>query len=495
MTATPLLAGFHPDPTICRVGDDYYLATSSFEYFPGVPLFHSRNLTEWSQIGHILDRPSQLAVEPGIDGASKGIYAPTLRHHDGRFYLVTTNMNEIRRGHLIVHATDPAGPWSDPVYTSGAIGIDPDLAWDDDGTCHLTWCDVVRHSISQAVVDPLSGEVLSEPRELWTGSGLANTEGPHLYRRGDWWYLLVAEGGTHTGHAVSVARSRSISGPFEGHPRNPVFSHRSTADPVQATGHADLVELADGSWAAVYLGIRPRGTFPRFHVTGRETFLAGVRWHEGWPAFDEERFAVEPQDTGFTDSFAGPLDHRWVAPGRNPGEFAHGGADGLSLRAEEGTALCTRVRDHEWSAAAELASGEGSLAVRIDEQHSFGVTVAGGRAEVVQVIGSSRTVVASVTAAAPCVLVLKAEPSPPRSFRAGPDRLLAGIVAEDGSTQWLGEVDGRYVSTEVAGGFTGRMLALEAEQSGAVFRSVRYTAGPAVATEGAPPAADEPRTP
>lgn len=475
----PLLAGFHPDPTICRVGDDYYLATSSFEYFPGVPLFHSRNLTEWSQIGHILDRASQLVVQPGIEGASKGIYAPTLRHHGDRFYLITTNMNEIRRGHLIVHSADPEGPWSEPVYTSGAIGIDPDLAWDDDGTCYLTWCDVVRHSISQAVVDPLSGELLSEPKTLWAGSGLANTEGPHLHRRGEWWYLVVAEGGTHTGHGVSVARSRSISGPFEGHPSNPVFSHRSTAHPVQATGHADFVESGDGSWAAVHLGIRLRGTFPRFHVTGRETFIVGIDWVDDWPVFDEERFVVEPQDTAFEDSFDGPLHLRWVGPGQDPAEFARTGSEGLSLRAERGTAtLCTRIRDHEWSARAELAEGGGGLSVRIDEQHSFGIAVAGGDVEVVQVVGSTRTVLASAPAAAPCELVLSAEPAPQRSFRAGPDRLRAGVIESDGSTRWLADVDGRYVSTEVAGGFTGRMMALEADAGGATFRSVRYTPGP-----------------
>src|SRR5699024_5253572 len=142
------------------------------------------------------DRPEHLDVRTGLGGASGGIYAPTLRHHDGRFWMITTNIHEVGRGHLLVHAEDPSGPWSEPVYVAGLIGIDPDIAWDDDGVCLVTWSDVMRGGISQATIDPLTGEVLSEPRPLWAGTGGAHAEGPHLIRRGEWWYLLVAEGGT-----------------------------------------------------------------------------------------------------------------------------------------------------------------------------------------------------------------------------------------------------------------------------------------------------------
>ena len=474
MSAVPILAGFHPDPTICRVGEDYYLATSSFEYFPGVPLFHSRDLLRWEPIGHALERSSQLEVEPGIDGASKGIYAPTLRHHDGRFWLITTNMNTIRRGHLIVHAESAAGPWSDPVYTEGAIGIDPDLAWDTEGTCYLTWCDLLTHGISQAEVDPFTGRLLSEPRQIWQGSGLSNTEGPHLYQRGDWWYLVVAEGGTHTGHAVSVARSRSVAGPYMGHPRNPLLSHRSTSDLVQAVGHADLVQLADGTWAAVHLGIRLRGTFPRFQVLGRETFLAGIEWIDDWPIFVEDRFAAEPADASFDDTFTGPLDMRWVAPGGDPSAFVRTGERALVLTpVGDRSVLCARIRDHAWTATARLDKGQGGLVVRIDDEHWFGIVRRGDRLEVHLVIGRTDTVLAAVTVDAPQVLLLEAVPSPPRSFRAGPDQLRAGVMA-DGEPHWLAETDGRYVSTEVAGGFTGRMLGLLAEGAGATFGAVSY---------------------
>ncbi|MDW6057549.1 glycoside hydrolase family 43 protein [Streptomyces sp. FXJ1.4098] len=234
--------------------------TSSFEYFPGVPIFHSRDLVRWEQIGNVLDRPSQLSLRLGREGASAGIYAPTLRHHDGQFWVVTTNRDEVMKGHLIVRANDPGGEWSDPVHTSGAIGIDPDLAWDEDGACYLTWSG--PQGVAQATVDPATGKVLSEPRVIWRGTGMAHTEGPHLIRRGAYWYLLVAEGGTGPGHGVCVARSTAPSGPWEPHPANPVLSHRSIAHPVQNTGHGDLVELPDGSWAMVHLGVRPRGSFP-----------------------------------------------------------------------------------------------------------------------------------------------------------------------------------------------------------------------------------------
>ncbi|GAA4249390.1 glycoside hydrolase family 43 protein [Dactylosporangium darangshiense] len=216
----PILAGFHPDPSICRVGDEYYLVNSSFEYLPGVPVSVSRDLVRWRHIGHVLDRDEQITLPSGA--GSGGIFAPTLRYHGRRFWMVTTNVARFADGHLIVWSEDPAGPWSAPVYTAGAVGVDPDLAWDDDGTCYLTWAvPGAPDPIRQARVDPLTGALRDEPVTLWSGTGLAYPEGPHLYRRGEWWYLLLAEGGTERGHAVTLARSRRPSGPFEPHPGNP----------------------------------------------------------------------------------------------------------------------------------------------------------------------------------------------------------------------------------------------------------------------------------
>lgn len=477
----PIIPGFHPDPTICRVGEDYYLATSSFEYFPGAPIFHSRDLVTWRQIGNILDRRSQFRL--GNGGASTGIYAGTLRNHDGRFWFVTTNVSEFGEGHLLVHADDPAGPWSEPVLISEATGIDPDLAWDEDGTCYLTWhvLDFTRggSGIRQAPIDLTTGRFLEPAYPVWQGSGMAAAEGPHLYQIGDYWYIVLAEGGTERGHSVTVARASSPRGPFEACPWNPVFTHRSSTHPVQNVGHADLVQTPDGDWAAVYLGARTRGSTPGFHVLGRETFLAGVDWSDGWPVFDESRYDVPDADSGFTDHFTDPhLNPRWVVPGGEPNSVASVDSGGLRLLPSmRGTALlCTRVRDLAWSAEV-VFRGSGRFSLRVDERHWTGLTFDGDRVVAEVRIGEMRQVLA--TARVPVGEVgLRIQSTSPLSApvpvgNAGPDDIVLSLVRPDGDEE-LARLDGRYFSTEVASGFTGRMLALSAVGDDSRVRHVSY---------------------
>ncbi|WP_308122328.1 glycoside hydrolase family 43 protein [Streptomyces sp. TRM70350] len=325
----PILSGMYPDPSVCRVGENYFLANSSFEYSPGVPIWHSRDLVSWRQIGNALTREDQFRA--GRSPSSRGIYAATLRYRDGRFWLITTNIDDARGGHQVYHATDPAGPWSAPVCLTELDGIDPDLAWDDEGTCLVSYCSWSEDEIGirQAAVDLERGRALEQPRWIWHGTGLAHPEGPHLYRRDDWWYLVIAEGGTDRGHVASVARSRRPRGPFEAAAHNPVFTHRSTAHPVQNVGHADLVERPDGTWAAVYLGTRPRGRSPRFHVNGRETFLANLSWAEDWPHFEPANLRVPTGQRDFEDDFSAPGLHlRWVSPGERPDRFARSAPEG-----------------------------------------------------------------------------------------------------------------------------------------------------------------------
>lgn len=481
MTQHPIIPGYHPDPSICRVGDDHYLVNSSFEYAPGVPIFHSRDLVTWTQIGNVLDGVRHLAVRQGIEGASGGIYAPTLRHHDGRFWMITTNIHEVGRGHLLVHAEDPRGPWSEPVHVAGLIGIDPDIAWDDDGRCLVTWSDVVRGGISQAQIDPATGDLLSEPAPLWNGTGGAHAEGPHLIRRGDWWYLLVAEGGTGPGHMVTIARSRRPDGPFDAAPTNPILTHRSTSDAVQSTGHSDLVELADGSWALVFLATRPRGSFPRWHTNGRETFLAGVDWVDDWPVVDEGRYAAPAGTAGFVEDFSAPALHpRWISPGIFPASFARLAADGLALTrgrsADAATAerlLAVRAQDELWSAKVE-ASGDIALSVRIDDEHQVLVERIGASVRARAVIGPADQVLASAVAPADAVLFVRAdEYEAERGARRGPDRVRVGWADGDTLVE-LASVDGRYLSTEVAGGFTGRVIGVEALGDDVIARRFSY---------------------
>ncbi|WP_062461919.1 glycoside hydrolase family 43 protein [Demequina soli] len=481
----PVLAGFYPDPSICRVGDAFYLASSTFEYVPGVPIHRSADLVEWELVGHALEDAAVINAPTGIGGASMGIFAPTLRHHDGLFWMVTTSIRDIGRGQLIVHASDPAGPWSAPVYVPDTPGIDPDLAWLEDGTCLLTWRGHGPSAIYQAEVDPLTGERLTERVELWRGTAMQETEGPHLFERDGWWYLLVAEGGTHLGHGVSIARSRDPRGPFESHPANPILSHRSLPHPVQATGHPDMVELADGTWAMVYLGIRQAGAFPGFHVNGRETFIAGVDWVDGWPVVVEDRFEVPDRDRSWDDAFAGSaLDPRWVAPGVAPSEIATPGADGLALSAmrvpadaEQVAPLCARVPAIGFTATAEVAGGDACLSVRMDARGWVGVERVGGEVRGRAVSGPFDQALSTLPARDGDLLAVRSTPSRELYGRGGPDVLEPGIVRDDAFVP-LGAIDGRYVSTEVAGGFTGRMLAVEALGAPARVVRVAYVEDP-----------------
>jgi alpha-N-arabinofuranosidase len=315
----------HPDPTICRVGRDFYLACSSFEYFPGVPVFHSRDLVTWRQVGHALTRRSQLDLTG--ERSSGGIYAPTLRHHEGTFYLVTTHVG---RGHFVVTARHPRGPWSEP-FRLDSDGVDPSLAFLDDRVYYTRngkGADGDHPFVYQSELDLSAGSpaLTRRPRVIWRGTGGIWPEAPHLYRRGRWYYLLTAEGGTSYGHSVVVARSTRPYGPFGPSPHGPLLTHRTRPrHPIQATGHADLVELDDGSTWAVLLGIRPAAG--RHHHLGRETFLAPVEWGaDGWPRMPALELEMEAPplrrgaspEPGFRDEFdARALSVGWMFV-RNP---------------------------------------------------------------------------------------------------------------------------------------------------------------------------------
>ena len=297
MFQNPVIPGFSPDPSIVRVGEDFYLVCSTFEYFPGVPIYHSRDLVNWQLIGHCLARPEQLPL--GTCGPSSGIYAPTLRHHDGVFYMITTNYAS--KGVFYVTATDPRGPWSDPVWL-GNTNVDPSLLFDDDGKTYLVHPDGGRYGLIYLMEMDMARGRYAEGQTLpgkflWAGTGGEYPEGPHLYKINGYYYLMIAEGGTGQQHRQTIARSKSPWGPFWPWENNPILTHRDDhANPISATGHADLVQLADGSWWSVFLGIRPQNG--QSHL-GRETFLAPVEWtrdakdsfYDAWPVIGGDRRA------------------------------------------------------------------------------------------------------------------------------------------------------------------------------------------------------------
>ncbi len=276
----PIIPGYNPDPSICRVGEDFYLVNSTFEFFPGVPIYHSKNLINWELIGHCLTRREQLELEGCRN--SGGIYAPTIRYHEGIFYMITTNVTH--KGNFVVHTRDIYGEWSNPAWIDQG-GIDPSLFWDDDGTCY--YCstgtlDGVR-GIVGFVINPMTGEILSDKRILSEGCGGQCAEGPHIYKKDGYYYLMIAEGGTEYAHRETIQRSKSVWGPYESCPHNPIISHKEyKKSEIHATGHADLVEDESGNWWMVFLGIR-RFSHALLHNLGRETFLAPVRWEDGWP--------------------------------------------------------------------------------------------------------------------------------------------------------------------------------------------------------------------
>ncbi|ATC63813.1 glycoside hydrolase 43 family protein [Nibricoccus aquaticus] len=298
----PILAGYYPDPSICRVPGktpdapaDYYLINSTFSHFPGIPIFHSRDLVNWTQLGHVIDRPDQLNYD-GL-GITRGLFAPAIEYHNGTFYVVCTLIG--RGGNFLVTATDPAGPWSDPIWL-GFDGIDPSLFFDDDGRGWLV--NNGNPPDNKPLYDghraiwiqefDVASKKLIGPRSIIVNGGVDLSqkpvwiEGPHLYKRDGWYYLCCAEGGTSTDHSQVILRSKSPTGPFVPWDKNPILTQRdldgSAPGAVTCTGHADLVIGPDGHWWSVFLACRPYA--PDTWATGRETFLLPVKWtDDGWP--------------------------------------------------------------------------------------------------------------------------------------------------------------------------------------------------------------------
>ncbi len=292
----PVIPGYAPDPSIVRVGDDYYLTNSTFEYFPGLPIYHSRDLVNWKLIGHALHRESQIDLDAA--DSSGGVHAPTIRYHDGTFYVVVTNIVHNKPVNLIVTAEDPRGPWSEPYILDDAPGIDPSLLFDDDGRVWYTgnWHPPDPEFEGQAEIwlqelDLETMQLTGDKHYLWRGCCQgAHAEGPHLYKKDGYYYLMLAEGGTGFEHAVAIAISESPTGPYLNNPRNPILTHRhlSYDHPITGVGHADLTDTPDGRWFAVTLGWR---LIDSAHgILGRETFLAPVTWETEPYEWKAERY-------------------------------------------------------------------------------------------------------------------------------------------------------------------------------------------------------------
>jgi xylan 1,4-beta-xylosidase len=519
--SNPILSGFYPDPSICRVGHDYYLVTSTFSYFPGIPVFQSRDLVNWKLIGHVMDRPEQLNLDG--QGVSRGLFAPSIRYNEGIFYVTCTQVD--RGGNFIVTARTPSGPWSNPAWLPEINGIDPSPFFDDDGKAYILYNSIPpenkplydgHRTIRMVEFDPARLKVIGEEKLLVNGGVDISKkpvwiEAPHIIKKEGTYFLIAAEGGTAGNHSEVVFRSKNVDGPYVPFEKNPILTQRQLDPnrefPITSTGHADFVQTENGSWWAVFLGCRPyRVDGHDYYNTGRETFLAPVDWKSEWPLINPGHEEVQyryplplkvsgaskgvPRGGNFVirDDFnAQQLSPEWAFL-RTPRERWY------DLNERKGW-LAMRVRGETCADTVNPSflghrqqHAVGSAAVRLDfspatenqkagllvfqnETHFYFLckSIVGGK-PVIQLFlsetkaGQERTlqliasqVLKGGPAAKPVGLKIKAQ---------GASYSFLYKTEKDKWTLLKDDVDARFLSTQVAGGFVGCMYALYATSLG-----------------------------
>lgn len=504
----PVLPGFYPDPSMCSVDGFYYIVNSSFSYFPGLPVFRSKDLVRWEQICNIIDRSEQLDFSG--QGVSRGLFAPTIRHYNGKFYCICTQVDKL--GNFLVTADKAEGPWSNPIPIPGAEGIDPSLFFDDDGTCWYTGTRPVPEGpkyngnweIWIQRLNPNTGELYGEAKGIWRGA-LKNCvwpEGPHIYKFFGKYYLIHAEGGTGPDHAVCVARCDTIDGEWVGKPANPILTHRhlgSTAK-VQYIGHADIICTTDNKWWMCCLGTRPYGENKRYSNMGRETFLVPVRWEDDWPVVSWETGLVENayslgghvvqrsnedadavQFPGVDDFNSPELDKYWLSLRHRNSAYINTTENSGSLRiyggdcfTEMGEVSLVARRQTGFSYEASTAidchfvhdNDAAGLVCFQNEKFNYRLQlVLRGKVFVLQLVktaGDKDEILAEETMSgskmkAYCVLRVVAEQQKLR-FEYGPDERNMHVLTEG--------IDATILSTEKAGGFVGTLVGMFAVSGG-----------------------------
>lgn len=515
----PIMSGFYPDPSICAVGDDYYLVNSSFVYFPGLPIMHSKDLVHWEQIGNILDRESQLPFPAGKSAHSRGLFAPTIRYNNGTFYCICTNVSY--GGNFVVTATNPEGPWSEPYYLEGAEGIDPSLFFDDDGKCYY----IGTHENPEGAkyngdwyiwiqeLDLNTMKLVGPQKDVWNGA-LKNCiwpEGPHIYKENGYYYIMHAEGGTGPEHAVMICRSKDIWGPYVGNPKNPILTHRHLgADyPIKYVGHGDIIKTPKGEWFMTMLAVRP---LERFTTMGRETFLAKFIWEEDWPVVNPgvgmltETVDIDlPEWDPFADSssYTSRTAGNTAVPGsnrtydfttkeklgdeflflRNPDmSMVSMNNEGLTLKClpatikEEASPAFVSVRQqhHSFEAVTKVNVGD------VEEGSEAGLVLIQNNLYNFKVVANDKKAWAVITKDGQDTVLGEVPNSDAEvSLKIKVEGLKASAFVGDKA---LGDADVRTLSTEVAGGFVGCCVGMYASANGkakddkAVFKSFSYNA-------------------
>ena len=520
----PVLMGFYPDPSVVRVGTDYYLINSTFSYFPGLPIMHSKDLKNWKQIGNVISRPSQMDFMG--ERMTRGLFAPAIHYHDGLFYVTCTDIDHM--GNFVATAKDPAGPWSDPVALPDVKGIDPSLFFDDDGKAYIIYNSDApdrkplysgHRTIRIYEFDPVNLKVKGEEKILVNGGvDLSKKpvwiEGPHILKRNDWYYLYAAEGGTSVNHSEVVFRSSSVWGPYIPYEHNPILTQRGLPedrkDPITSTGHAQLVEGPDGKTYAIFLAVRPyEGDF---YNTGRETFIAPVEWKDDWPVINPGNTEVQyrylarfpdikqagalPQSGNFqyTLRFERTLDPSLVfLRSVDSSSFRLNRKKGLMLKLKPETCMdlanpsfIGKRQQHLFGEAEtkldfipKSETDKAGMVIFQDEKHFYFLAKSTRQGEHVIQLFKSNTGEKTME-------LLSEEPLPSKGkvkLRIEAKGAAYAFYYAAGRGPWKllrDHVDGKFLSTRVAGGFIGCFYGLYATSSGevsdnwAAFQYLRY---------------------
>ncbi len=477
----PVISGFYPDPSICKANGKFYMVCSSFQYFPGVPLFESDDLVNWTQIGHVLTRDSQLPLE--AQSFSGGIYAPTIRYNDGRFYMVTTNVGGM--GNFYVWTDNIYGEWSEPILVEQG-GIDPSLYFEDGKAYFMSNGDDDEgvSGITQCEIDIETGKKLTPSKCVYHGAGGRYIESPHLYKFGNEYYIMVAEGGTEYGHMVVYAKGPTPYGPFENYSGNPVLTNRNLGGYViQGCGHGDLVEDNNGNVWMVHLGFRQIDRWLPFHITGREVYLVPVTFNEeGW--FEAGVNGITPtkietdripdtvvQKHKSTETFANTkLCKDWVFL-RNPDKSLYEFTDDfvrikptlMGIDEANSSPAFLAIRQKEMSGSikcnVKLTDGESGISMYMNEEHHYDLFIR-KNADGYQIV--KRSCIGGVNCEQNIIETTSNEVS--LKIKLTNCDYFFSCSTKEGEFD-LGKLQTRYLSSEVACGFTGVMIALYAQSS------------------------------
>ncbi|MDR2590715.1 MAG: glycoside hydrolase family 43 protein [Oscillospiraceae bacterium] len=472
----PIIRGYYPDPSVCKANGKYYLVTSSSHYFPGVPLFQSEDLINWEQIGYCLTKKSQLPLNNA--DSSGGIFAPTIRFNNGRFYMVTTNTTIGKN--FYVYTDDIYSEWSDPIIVNQG-GIDPSLYFENSKTYFMSNGEDNhgKSAILQCEIDINTGEILTDAKAIWGGTGGRYLESPHLYKINDYYYLTAAEGGTEYGHMVTYARGKNIYGPFTPYDNNPVLTNRNLGGYiVQGVGHAELIEDYNGNWWLFHLGFRQIGRWLTYHHLGREVFLMPVTFDDnGWFSVGENGTTTQIVETDLISkditqnlkkiySFENTdwkKDWQFIREfNDNNYEF---GNNSIKIKSNSYTlddnktipsfiGIRQKEFDFDLSVNIKVYNGEAGVTLYMDEDHHYDL--------IIEKLNNSYNVA--------LILNIGDIKHTVKQMYVGKSDVILRIKANALNYEFycdnifMGKAQTRYLSKEVAGGFTGVLIGLFAQR-------------------------------